>query len=342
MNTVSQVVKSYWDLVGALENVTVREEALDNALRLLDISQKQYDIGTAAAIEVLQAKAGVATRQGDLVTARSSVRDAEDALKQILNMRDDGVFSAKRITPIDRPEVAVFTVEEIERLEAGLEVGIENALELRPEILTAQLDIESAAIERKRAANLMLPEFNVTGSVSQGAREHKLRDVFEGIRDRDNNSYTIGVQGSLPIGNRAARGAYYRADVTERQAEQRLESAKQEVMLNVRLALRNAVTSQILVESNQQAVTLQETNVAAEEKRLRLGVTTSYRVLQIQQDLTLAQVQEVQARIAYEKALIDFRLAEGRLLECLGIDYQPVESETPISYWRSIVPWGEK
>ncbi len=338
MNTVAQVVKAYWDLVGALENVTVREQALANAERLMDISQKRYEIGTAAAIEVLQAKAGVATRQGDLVSARSAAKDAGDVLKRLLNMRDNGVFSPKRIVPIDRPEVAMFTPEEIDRLEAELDSGLQHALELRPEILTAQIDIENARLERSRAANLMLPELNITGSLAQSDRDHKLREVFRGIENRDSNAYTVGIQGSVPIGNRAARGAFQRADVTKRQAEQRLERAKQEVMFNVRLALRNAVTSQILVESNQQAVTLQETNVAAEEKRLRLGVTTSYRVLQIQQDLTLAQTQEVQARIAHEKALVDFRLAEGTLLENLGIEYQPVEAETPVSFWRSMIP----
>ncbi|HNR37014.1 MAG TPA: hypothetical protein PKO36_17700, partial [Candidatus Hydrogenedentes bacterium] len=90
--------------------------------------------------------------------------------------------------------------------------------------------------------------------------------------------------------------------------------------------------------SNRQAKQLQEANVIAEEKRLRLGVSTSYRVLQVQQDLTLAQTQELQARIAYEKALVELRLSEGTLLESLGIDFCPPEPEAPVTFGRSIRP----
>ena len=37
MSIVSQVMKAYWDYVGAVENVRVRREALANAERLLEV-----------------------------------------------------------------------------------------------------------------------------------------------------------------------------------------------------------------------------------------------------------------------------------------------------------------
>jgi len=338
MNTVAEIVKAYWDLVGAIENVGVREQALADAERLLDISQKRLNIGTAAAIEVLQAKAGVATRQSEVIAARSQVRDAEDLLKQVLNLREGDIFMDKRVVPTDRPSAPAINLEELQAMDEQLEAKIDQALKTRPEILSAQIEIQTAEIDRKRAANDMQPSLDVAGSVFQGARNHYMTGVFEGVRDRNDNNYTVSVKGSVPIGNRAARGAYQRAKLTVRQAEQRLEKTKQEVMLRVRLAMRSLGTSQVLIESNQQARTLQETNVAAEEKRLRLGVSTSYRVLQVQQDLTLALTQELQARIAYEKALVELRLAEGDLLEALGIEFVSPEPEKPISYLRSLLP----
>lgn len=339
MNTIAQVVKAYWDLVGAIENVKVREQSLDNAERLLDITQRQLALGVVAAIDVLQAKAGVATRQSDLVAARSQVADAEDALKQLLNMRDGEYFSAKRIVPVNRPSLTEFNLEDVRNLERDVQRSIDIALEERPEMLTAALEIENAKTDRKRAANELLPTLDVSGNVFQGARDHYVTGVFTGIRVRNDNFYSIGVEGSIPIGNRAARGQYQRANLSVMQARERLESVKQETMMRVRMAMRAVQTSQILVESNRQARKLQETNVAAEEKRLRLGITTSYQVLQVQQDLTLAQTQEVQARIAFEKALVDLRLAEGLLLEKLGVGFEPVEAPETVGFFRSLVPW---
>lgn len=338
MNAIGETIKAYWDLVGAVENLTVMEQALANAERLLDISRKQLDIGTGAAIDVVQAKAGVATRQSELISARSSVADAEDMLKQLLDMRDNGVFSSRRIAPTDRPSVAEFSASLLQDSEAELAASIEASLANRPEIASDELTIENAKVERKRAANDMLPQLDVSGTVFQGGRDLVMDGVFDGVRDRSDNSYGVTVQGSIPLGNRAARGAHQSAEMTLRQAEQRLEKTKQEAMLRVRLAMRARHTSHILVESNRQARVLQETNVIAEEKRLRLGTSTSYRVLQIQEDLTRARTQEVQARVNYEKAMADLRLAEGTLLDNLDIEFAPPEREKPVEYLKSLVP----
>jgi outer membrane protein TolC len=182
----------------------------------------------------------------------------------------------------------------------------------------------------------------VTGTYNRGGRGGEHQEVFRGIRDRQDSVWSVGVQGQVPLGNRQARGSYRRRQLEVREAEQRLAKTQQDIVLNVRFAMRQAATSRILVESNRQARALQETNVAAEEKRQKLGASTSFEVLRTQEDLTQAQVNEVQSVITYEKALVDLRLAEGVLLEELGIDFEPPEKDESISFARSIVPFIEK
>jgi len=248
------------------------------------------------------------------------------------------------IVPVNRPNVQDVVEDE--------EESIVIALENRPEIHVAQDEIETAQLERERLANALLPQVNVTGSIYQGGRGHYPRDVFRGVDDffdsvasipsgvddRDNFSYSVGVQASVPLGNRAARGAFHRAQSALAQAKQNLQKVKLEAVARVRLALRSVRTSHVLVLSKRQARALQEANVAAEEKRLQLGFTTSYRVLEVEEDLTLAQTQEVQALINYEKATVDLRLAEGDFLAGLGIAFEPPASQTPVSFLRSVRP----
>jgi outer membrane protein TolC len=207
---------------------------------------------------------------------------------------------------------------------------------------SSQLEIETAKIDRSHAANAMLPQLDLTSSAFQGKRGPMVDDVFEGVISRNDNIYSFGVKGNVALGNRAARGAFDRADLTAKQAEVKLERTKQELMLRARLALRAVNTSQILIESNRQLSQMQETNVAAEEKRLRLGVSTSYRVLQMQTDLLAAQTQEVQARIGFEKALVDLRLAEGTLLDGLGIEVETPQFKPAVSFLRSVLPFEPK
>lgn len=337
MNTVADIVRAYWDLVGAIENVKVREESLANAERLLAVNEKRFDIGTAAAIDVLQTKAQVATRQGEVLSARTQVADAEDLLKNLLQLRDGASFSSQRLVPIQAPpqaeEVLANDPPDVETL--TLE-SIDRALANRPERFQSDLDIAIADLNIYGARRDMLPQFDLTGSYTTGGRDHKVRQVIYGIRDNADQQYSVGFQASIPIGNRPARGAYTRAKLTKRQSELQRERIIQSLMLNVRLAARQRFTTQVLVQSNQTARKLQEANVVAEEKRLNLGVTTSYRVLEVQQDLAIAQTQEIQAIINHQKANTDLKLAEGTILSWLNIEYEQPNPDAQIDYFKSL------
>ncbi len=341
MNTVTEIIKAYWDLVGAMENVKVREEALANAERLLSISEKRREIGTAADIEVLQAKAGVATRQSELVAAQAQLETASDLLKNLLMLRDENMFSKVLIVPTDRPHSFENENFDLSQLAPDLDQSIEKALKNRPEIAMADLQIDIADLQLLQARNEMLPQVDIIGSYGQGGRDRSLAKMFYGIRDDDETYYTYGIKATIPLGNRAGRGAFQRARLTKREMEERKKKIEQAIMMGVHIAVRNVETNRILVESNRQARKLQEANVIAEEKRLRLGVSTSWRVLQVQTDYTMAKTMELQAQISYEKALIDLYLAEGSLLDNLEIEVKLPEVEPPVTYGESIIPRWE-
>ena len=334
MTTVSDTVKAYWDLVGANQQMEVREKSLENAQRLLDINQRRLDIGVGAALEVVQAKASVAQRTSDVVSARNQVGSAEDRLKLLLDLKDDQSLSHKRIVPTDGPSTPELNLDEQE--------SINRAMENRPELKSGQIEIESAELERYRAANEMQMKLDLSGSVFQGARGDKAGVVFDGITERDDNSYSVQVAGEIPITNRAARGQYEKARQSKRQAEDRLLKTQDQVILNVRNAIRQAASSRILLESSGQARALQETNVSAEEKRLKLGVTTSFEVLRTQEDLATAQAQEVQSKVDFAKAMTDLQLAEGTILSSLNVQYEAPAPDKPVGFVRSIVPPAPK
>ena len=341
IDAIGNVVRAYWDLVGAIENVRVREESLANAERLLETNQRRLDIGTAATIDVLQSKAGVATRQGDLVSARSQQGDAEDTLKRLMSMIDDERLVNIRIVPTDRPVIDKLNPQDVENFDIKVDRSITNAMAYRPEVRNAELDIKNAAIEAARSKNLMLPRVDLTGTLSLGGRGKTSGDPFRGFSNEEDKLYSWGVQFSLPLGNRTARHTYTRAVLTKEQSEQRLKKVLEDLAYNARLAARQVLTSQILVATNEQTRILQEANVAAEEKKLELGVTTSYRVLDVQEDLTIAQVQEVQALVSYQKAIVELQLAEGLLLQDMGIQVDQPEYHSTEPVVESILPFIE-
>lgn len=336
LNKTADTIKSYWDLVAATENARVQEEALRNAERLLKLSETRRDIGTSADIDVLQAKAGVAMRQSELIQAYARISDASDVLKLLLNLEEDGLFSKITVLPVDRPNPEATVIFDTENYNDSLDQSVQRALELRPENEMSDLEIANAVMEEEKARNDMLPQFDLVGSYARGGRNSQMGRTLTGILEGQDEALGIGFQASVVLGNRAARGAHQRAHINKRQAEERRKQARMAMMMRVHYAARSVLSNQALVESTRQATRLQEANVNAEERRLRIGITTSYQVLRVQEDLTAAQAQELHSRIAFEKALIDLQLAEGSLLDNFGIQYSTDISDTPVTWVQSI------
>ena len=71
---------------------------------------------------------------------------------------------------------------------------------------------------------------------------------------------------------------------------------------------------------------LAERNLDAEKKKYENGMTTSFTVAQIQNDLTTARTNELQAIAAYQKAITAWHRAIGDLLDqkSISLDGMPV------------------
>ncbi|HQK77755.1 MAG TPA: TolC family protein, partial [Candidatus Hydrogenedentes bacterium] len=99
MSSLAEVIKAYWDLVGAVEQLKVRQSSMTNAERLLTLNEKRLEIGTGAAIDVVQARAGLAARQSDVISAMSTIADATTRLRNLLNVDPGDPLQEKRIVP---------------------------------------------------------------------------------------------------------------------------------------------------------------------------------------------------------------------------------------------------
>ena len=64
------------------------------------------------------------------------------------------------------------------------------------------------------------------------------------------------------------------------------------------------------IETAEQGRTLAEQRVDAEQRRFEVGMSTSFLVIQAQRDLAEARNNELQAKLAYQLAVIAFETAQ--------------------------------
>jgi len=149
METIYSVQETYWNLVYAIENYSVKEQSLSLAQDLLAKNKKEVEVGKLAEIEILNAEAVVASREADVLQAEVLIRKSEDNLKNILNILEAEDLESKKIIPLDRPS--------FEKQSISLSGAIQTALSNRPDLLMSRRTIKTRELNLSVAKNQMLP-----------------------------------------------------------------------------------------------------------------------------------------------------------------------------------------
>ncbi len=312
IQTLFATVQGYWNLVQALDALDVARESLRLARRLLEQNRVQVQVGTLAPIEVTQAEAGVASREEGVIVAEKAVRDAEDRLKRALLLDPVNVFDYT-LVPTDRPE---FTPVDVQ-----LGPNLEAARRLRPDLVAARTDLQNREANLRLAHNQLLPELNLVGSVGVNGLDRNVPRANNQLVTEADDQYqwSAGLVFSYPLGNRAARNQFTGQELALRQAQTALRNLELQVAEEVRAAARAVNTNVKRVEATREATRLAREQLTAEEKRLAVGLSTSFEVLRLQTDLATARNAEIRAITDYRTSLADLDRVVGALLDRFGV-----------------------
>lgn len=178
------------------------------------------------------------------------------------------------------------------------------------------MDLERQGFVLKYLRNQVFPQLDLVGSYGQVGANRDYAGALEGIRRGDSPFYTFGAVLSIPLGgNRSARANYRASKAELNQSLVRLKQLEQDIMVEIGIALEQARTRFAQVDATKQSRLFAEIALGAEQRKLENGRTTSFVVLQLQRDLTTAQLAELAALTEYNKALAQLALREGSTLE---------------------------
>lgn len=332
MDTVYSVQEAYWNLVYAIENLKFSEQSLQLGKDLLVKTRKEVEVGQTAPIEVLNAEATVAQREADILAAEVQVRRGEDLLRSVINLTGEAGGPGPRIRPSEKPGFAPRAV--------NLEEALQTARAKRPDLQIQRTTIESRKIDFSVARNQTLPGLDLKLSyyspgisgdrilylnddpllgvvigTQKGSSSGAIKDSFKLLYP----NWTVGVTLSLPIADTFSRANYAAAKLQMEQAQAQLKSQDQQVALEVGDAVRSVETDAKRVEAYRIARELAEKRLAAETKKLGVGLTTNYFVLQYQEALANARSMEIKALVDYNLSIARLERATGTSLEARSI-----------------------
>ena len=330
--TVTQIQNIYWDLVNAYEDVKVRERSRALAERTLRDNRKQVELQAMAPIEVMKAETEVETRNQELIVAQSSLELQQLLMKNAISRTlAETPLAEAAVIPTDTMSLpAVEPVRPVRDL-------ISDAMDKRPEIRQAEVDLRNRELTKKAARNALLPTLDAVafygGSGLAGVPNPSLVNpsplppgatgFSEAVNRAFNNSspdYSIGFNLVIPLRNRAAQADQVRSELEFRQAQLRIQQLKNQIGIEVRNALFSVKQNRARVQAAKKGRDLALKMFDIEQKKLALGVSTNALLLSSGRDLAVAESNLVAASTTYEKSRVEMDRAIGATLERAGIN----------------------
>ena len=254
------------------------------------------------------------TRRQSLVTsADRSLRLAANALSYYYR-GDDGRPRVPDESRLPRSGIA----DEHEELTVMPDIAVSAAVQQRPELAMLEAAIERARMRMSLSENELKPRLDLGLELQQG-----LGSVAEGGPSRDSTDTIVGLQFSMPLQRRAARGEIMqaRAELEVQEAERQLR--QEQIELEVRNILLEFRYARELLMLAAQEVQQSETMRLAELQRFESGASDFFLVNLREEQAASARVRLLEAELEARLARADFDAAVVDL-QRLGISDSPI------------------
>jgi len=319
--TVNQVENIYWGLVSAYEDEQAKERALAQSTQLTSDNRKQLQIGTLAPLDVVNSDSAVATDQQALVASQSNLTYQQLLMKQaIARNLEDTVLTSAPVIPTDRVGLDRLPEEDM-----AVDTLVQQAYVNNPQIEQAVLSMKNNELTMKAEKNGLLPTVDAYAfygaSAVSGSQSSYLNCTALGAFGGSGCPYPtvgyasavgnlfnsnapdkgVGVNVTIPLRNRVAQADQARSQMEYRQAQMRLQQLYTQVRIQVINGQYALTNDRAQVTAAQAAREYATQSLDAEQKKFKLGASTSALVLQQQRNLATAENTLISATAAYAK-----------------------------------------
>jgi outer membrane protein TolC len=308
IDVVTECIRTYSELCFAIENLAVEVRSRNLAAQLVADNTKRAEIGVMAPLDILQARADLASREERVLVAERAVADNENFLKQLITDEITGILGM-RVIP------AAPQIPESPKVDRTRDFA--RAFELRPDYRQALIELQKRQINVVFTRNQALPRLDLVGSFGLNGIDTDLAQSLSRVSGQQNSNlaWNVGAIFSVPIPNREGTGNLEATKLETAQALIELKRLEQAILVEADNAAGQIETTSKRIEASRLAREFAAATLDAAQTRLSSGTTTTFEVLQFQRDLATAEVNELRARADHIIALAEYARRTGTTLE---------------------------
>jgi outer membrane protein len=304
---VFEVERQYWLLVRARRTAMIlAESTAQNAVTYR--TTKARETLDATAVEISNSRSRWGRSEVNFRRAVTEVKNAEDLLKNLINDSELKLSEDIEIIPIETPATSPISIDQF--------AEVRTALDQRPEVRQAKLQIEQARIQAARAKNETLPTLNLQFQYEVDGREVSADQSFDRFTSNDYRSYSVRLQFEVPIGQRADRARFQRAQNQETQAIVNLHRTMDLVVQEVNQAARTMVLGYESIPIQLASVLDADRNVRAfQDRTTEVSPNFLETELSATENLANSRIELLRLVTEYNIAVVALERAKGTLLQ---------------------------
>ena len=308
-------VNSYWSFVAARKTLNIAVDSEARGKIYLENVQALVAADRTPRNDLNEALANLAQRSANRIATEQNVLAAQQQLALDMGLTADAIGSwvSEPSDDFPTPEKEVLLSDNPHAIRYYLEQALAN----RADYLSSQRRTVASGIRLNAAKNRLLPQLSLnlgagySGLQQGGAANDFFASSTAAIRGPN---ASIGFTYSFSGRNQVAEGAFLQSQAQSRQAEYQTQESARNVSAAVVTAVGAVNSAALRSKKAREAVESYQDALIGEREKYKAGMSSIVSLLTVEDKLTGALLDELQAQLAYAIALAQFRFATGTLV----------------------------
>lgn len=298
VNTVSDVIKTYYDIVRQIEQLRNIREQMQLDSDRLRIARYRFDIGVGIKPDVLQAQIDFNDQRAAELNQLSTIDQRKHDLNLLMNVNRDVDYKVTDSIPVRTDLVLGNILNNISESSPALQIANEN-------IDAARLSVRSA--QAGRFPTVALTSAYSFSRTNNNAVINPVQPLFS-----LNKGLNYGITISVPIlNNFSVRQQIQQAQLAVNYQQLRFENLQATTNRDIQKNYRAYLAQRDIINVSDSSIALARENLMIQRERYRLGATTIL-------DLRTAEQSLQNAITTYINARYNAKISETELLRLRG------------------------
>ena len=310
---VLNTIVAYWNYVAAGSELDQLKQSESTAKALVREIRIFIKAGARPAADLEQILANLAAKTASRIAGEQNLFEA----RQYLGLSMGLPFDEIRFLPDPKNALPRIRAQEIAQLNASISDIIEQALVLRADYLALQLQQSVEKTLVRAAENRLLPRLDLNCNLGYSGLDQG-NEFSETISPLYTNvsglSFSLSLDYEWPVANNSARGILLQKESVYQQSLILTGDLARNISSGVLVAIFGLGNSELELARSQEAVRSYRTALDNEKKKFKLGISSLLDLIQTEDSLTNAMLNEISAQRKLSTVLARLRFETGTML----------------------------